>query len=193
MHHFHFPFLLLKTALLFSVKMKIKELILKQEFLLNITILSFIENGIGGKHLEFICNKDKITKIMSEITLALKRLDDLSTKEKKEFLNSPHVVGSAKYNLIVAIEGSIDICNHLISANKLKAPNDYADSFIVLAETGVFEKAFVKRLIEMARFRNRLVHIYWNLDDELIYNIICEDLKDIERFLEIISNLLSNE
>ncbi len=156
-------------------------------------ILSFIENDIGGRRLEFICNKDKITKIMSEIILALKRLDDLSTKEKKEFLNSPHLIGSAKYNLIVAIEGAIDICNHLISANKLKAPNDYADSFKILGETGVFEESFVQRLIEMARFRNRLVHIYWNLDDELIYTIICEDLKDIEQFLEIISSLLSKK
>lgn len=154
-------------------------------------ILSFIENSIRGRHLEFICNKDKITKIMSEIILALKRLDDLSNKEKKEFLNSPHLIGSAKYNLIVAIEGSIDICNHLISANTLKAPNDYADSFKILGETGVFEESFVQRLIEMARFRNRLVHIYWNLDDELIYTIICENLKDIEQFLEIISSLLS--
>ncbi len=154
-------------------------------------ILIFTENAIGGKHLEFTCNKDKITKIMSEITLALKRLDDLSAKEKKEFLDSPHLIGSAKYNLIVAIEGSIDICNHLISANKLKVPEDYADSFKILGKTGVFEETFVQRLIEMARFRNRLVHIYWNLDDELIFKIISEDLKDIERFLDIISRLLS--
>ena len=154
-------------------------------------ILICIESDIGGKHLEFTCNKDKITKIMSEITLALTRLDDLSAKGNKEFLTNPHHIGSAKYNLIAAIEGSIDICNHLISANKLKAPEDYADSFKVLAETGLFEEAFVQRLIEMARFRNRLVNIYWNLDDELIFKIITEDLKDIERFLDIIRNLLS--
>ena len=114
-------------------------------------------------------------------------------KIKKNFLTVLISRGSAKYNLIVAIEGSIDICNHLISANKLKAPNDYADSFKVLGETGVFEEAFMQRLIEMTRFRNRLVHIYWNLDDELIYKIICEDLKDIEQFLEIISSLLSKK
>ncbi len=55
-------------------------------------ILIFTETATGGKHLEFTCNKDKITKIMSEITLALKRLDDLSAKEKKEFLHSsPHL------------------------------------------------------------------------------------------------------
>lgn len=151
----------------------------------------FTENDIGGKPLEFTCNKDKITKIISEITLALTRLDDLSSKGKKEFLNNPHHIGSAKYNLIVAIEGSIDICNHLISANKLKAPEDYADSFKVLAEKGVFDEPFVQRLIEMARFRNRLVHIYWNLDDELIFKIITEDLKDIEQFLDIIRTILS--
>jgi len=39
-------------------------------------------------------------------------------------------------------------------------------------------------LIEMAKFRNRLVHIYWEVDDELVYDIIKEDITDIDDFLQ---------
>ncbi|OYT27951.1 hypothetical protein B6U98_05885 [Thermoplasmatales archaeon ex4572_165] len=143
--------------------------------------------------MELKFNKDKITKISSEINNALIRLHELSELGKKNFLSDLHKIGSAKYFLIVAIEGSIDICNHLISINKFRAPDDYADSFRILGEIGVISEDFVKKLIEMARFRNRLVHIYWDLDDSLIYNIICEDVGDIERFIDTIASFLSKK
>jgi len=50
--------------------------------------------------------------------------------------------------------------NHIISQNGFHAPEDYADTFTVLGEYGVVGKKFVNELRNMARFRNRLVHIY---------------------------------
>lgn len=93
--------------------------------------------------------------------------------------------------MIVAIEGAIDMCNHVISMNKLCALDDYADTFRVLGELGMFTKDFVKKLAEMARFRSRLVHIYWEVDDEVIYGIICEDIDDIEQFINKFTKFLS--
>lgn len=40
------------------------------------------------------------------------------------------------------------------------------------------------KLMDMVKFRNRLVHIYWNLDDELVYDILNQDIKDIKKFLK---------
>ena len=42
------------------------------------------------------------------------------------------------------------------------------------------------RLMNMARFRNILVHFYWKVEDERLFKILKENLKDIEIFLEII-------
>ncbi len=136
-------------------------------------------------------DKNKVTKLSSEINGALDRLHDLSNLEKKVFLSDPYKLASAKYFLIVAIEGTIDICNHLISMNKLRAPEDYADSFRVIGDSGILKNDFVKRLVEMARFRNRLVHIYWEVDDELIYSFINEDISDIKNFIKQITKQLN--
>jgi len=138
-------------------------------------------------------DKNKLIKLSSEIANALHRLNELSELNKKEFISDPHKIASAKYFLIVAIEGAIDICNHLISFNKLRAPEDYADTFRIIGDSGVFPSKFVKKLEEMARFRNRLVHIYWEVDDELIYNIICEDIDDIEEFIEKLTEYLNKK
>ena len=45
-------------------------------------------------------------------------------------------------------------------------------------------------MIQMARFRNRLVHIYWDIDDTEMYRIIQTRLQDIRRFLRGIGNFL---
>lgn len=84
-------------------------------------------------------NQDKIRKILSEILSSLERLEDLKTLDKDVFLSDTHKIGSAKYNLIVAIEGVVDLCNHIIAKNRYRTPEDYADTFRVMAEKGAFE------------------------------------------------------
>ena len=129
-------------------------------------------------------------KITSEVLSALQRLEDLGKLSEAEFAADPHKVGSAKYNLIVAIEGTVDLSNHIISKNGFRTPEDYADTFRVMEEKGVFDTEFTGSLIQMARFRNRLVHIYWDIDDAGIYRIIQTRLQDIRRFLREIGNFL---
>lgn len=124
-------------------------------------------------------NPDRITKLVSELRKAVKYLKQLSSTEKDEFLDSPDKMGSAKYNLIVAIEICIDICNHIISQNNFRAPNDYADTFQVIHENKGFDDSFIKNLKKMAKFRNRLVHLYWETDDEQVYSILQTRLGDL--------------
>ncbi|MCL5966144.1 MAG: DUF86 domain-containing protein [Deltaproteobacteria bacterium] len=129
-------------------------------------------------------NPDKVRTIVSEILGALGRIEELGRLGDAEFLGDPHKVASAKYHLIVAIEGAVDLCNHVIARNGLRAPEDYADTFRVLGERNLFAPEFVDALIQMVRFRNRLVHIYWNIDDVEILRIVRTRLGDIRRFLE---------
>lgn len=135
-------------------------------------------------------NPDKIRKITSEILGALGRLEDLKRLPEKEFLADPHKVGSAKYNLIVAIEGAVDLSNHVIAKNGFRTPEDYADTFRVMEEKGAFQPDFTGSLIQMARFRNRLVHIYWDIDDAELLRIIQTRLPDIRRFLKDFGNFI---
>ena len=138
-------------------------------------------------------DEEKVTRLMSEVANALEVLYELSSLAKEEFLKNKHYISSAKYNLLVAIEACIDIAYHLISKNKMRLPKDYADSFRVLNERGIINDDLTRRLILMARFRNRLVHIYWEVDDEFIYEILKNNLLDIEEFMGSISNALRRE
>jgi len=135
-------------------------------------------------------NPDKLSKAVSEIRKAVARLNALKQLDKELFLNDPDRVGSAKYHFVIAIEAAITICNHIISQNGFRAPENYADTFQVLAENGAFDKAFSQELGEMAKFRNRLVHLYWEVDDNLVHEILQNRLEDFGKFLTSIAGYL---
>ena len=42
----------------------------------------------------------------------------------------------------------------------------------------------------MARFKNRIVHIYWAVDEEIIYKIIQDGIDDIEEFIDRFTKFL---
>lgn len=138
-------------------------------------------------------NKNKLRKLLSELADALRELEDLRNREKGEFLRNSHLVSSGKYNLLIAIEAAIDICNHIISRRHYRAPEDYADTFKVMGEVGAFPEEFLKDLIEMARFRNRLVHLYWTVDKKEIYKILQDNLSDFEKFVQYLGQFIGEE
>jgi uncharacterized protein YutE (UPF0331/DUF86 family) len=87
----------------------------------------------------------------------------------------------------VSIECCLDIANHIIAAEGFRAPKDYADSFKVLEENNVLHKELGIKLRQMAKFRNRLVHLYGEIDDEYVYEFIKKDLQDISNFKKAIT------
>lgn len=91
-------------------------------------------------------------------------------------------IGAAKYYLQVAIECCVDIANHLIARNNWRAPRSYADSFSVLAENGVLPEDFLDTTRRMVGIRNRLVHLYWEVDAAVVYETLHHGLEDFEQF-----------
>jgi len=127
-------------------------------------------------------NVDRLRLRLGAIADALRHLRELGALGEEAFLSDFRNTESAKYLLIVAIEAAIDICNHIVARGGGRSPQDYADCFEVLAELGVLQPALVERLKRMARFRNLVVHLYWQVDNRLVYRVICEDLEDLETF-----------
>ncbi len=136
-------------------------------------------------------NVDRIRQIMGEINTALRKLDGYAGIAESEFISDPEKIDGAKYNLIVVIEGAIDICGSIVARAGGRAPKDYADCFTVLGELGILEAKFVDRLKRMAKFRNLLVHLYWKVDDHRVHRILKDDLRDIKDYLRVINTSIS--
>jgi uncharacterized protein YutE (UPF0331/DUF86 family) len=129
-------------------------------------------------------NIDRIRQLTGEINQALSKLGRIGRLPEKEFLGNFEKIDSAKYNLIVAIEAAIDICNHIVAKAGGRAPADYADCFKILGELDIFNEEFVESLKKMAKFRNLLVHLYWQVDNQKVYSIIKGDIFDLRKYLK---------
>lgn len=134
-----------------------------------------------------------IARHFGELNNALNLLRDLKSRDLVDFKQDQHLVGSAKYHLIVAIESAIDICNHIISKSGFRLPEGYSDSFRIMAENKILTAELVEeKLTGMARFRNRLVHVYWEIDLDQLYRILQENLSDLEQFQNQIKKTITN-
>ena len=126
---------------------------------------------------------ERLERLIGSMRESVRILHEIRDMSESEFKEDIHRQGSAKYHFIVSVEAAIDIANHLISRCGFRAPNDYADTFRVLADSSVIDKDFASELEKMARFRNRLVHIYWGVDIAEVWRILQSRLGDFDNYI----------
>ncbi|HLF27044.1 MAG TPA: DUF86 domain-containing protein [Anaerolineae bacterium] len=133
----------------------------------------------------------RIRDLLGNLADALRRLRELGQLSEDAFLSDFRNTESAKYLLIVAAEAAIDVCNHIVARRGGQAPRDYADCFGILAELKVIVPDLAERLKRMARFRNLIVHLYWEVDNRRVHQIIQQDLDDLDVFRRQIAAALN--
>lgn len=131
---------------------------------------------------------DKISDKFEQLDEYLRILEIARQADLVSFLNDKILVGGVKYYLQISIECCLDIANHIIAAEGFRAPKDYADSFKVLEESGVVSEKLGTKLRQMAKFRNRLVHLYGEIDDGFVHTFVNHDIRDILEFKRVIAD-----
>ncbi len=131
--------------------------------------------------------------LLNNLKSYLQELKRLSSFSQDEFLGDPDKLGSAKYNLIIAIECCLDIAHHIIASEGFRRPEDFADAFRVLAENKILNQEMLSRLESMARFRNLLVHVYSRVDNIRVYELLQSNLKDFDEFARAVVNFIQKK
>lgn len=117
----------------------------------------------------------------------------LAERSDEELQSDFAVMGGTRHYLLLAVETVLDLGSHVISSEGYEAPGSYADIFRVLADEEVIERGLADRLMAMARFRNVLVDLYADVDDERVLRILRESLTDVDRFVEILRERFRND
>lgn len=137
-------------------------------------------------------DRDKVEGLIRHLRRYTEHLREIAKLDRDRFLNDSMVIGSARYYLLTSIESCIDIANHIISTETLRSPKDYKGTFKVLNEAGVIPDEFTKTMQALAGLRNLLVHLYWEVDDEMIYDSLETELDDFETFIAYIMEFLED-
>ncbi|RLI41055.1 DUF86 domain-containing protein [Candidatus Bathyarchaeota archaeon] len=135
-------------------------------------------------------NERIVANRISKLRGYLKVLRGLQKVSFEEFVSDPRVRYSVERCLHLAIECTINIGNHIISALQLRKPEEYSDVAVILKENGVIPSEFAEEFVKMIRFRNILVYDYVGLDLSRVYSFLQGRLGDFELFIKYITKFL---
>ncbi len=134
---------------------------------------------------------DKVEGKLENLRGYVQKLTHLAFLPRKEFLSDFTKIESAKHLFQVSVECCIDVGNHIIASERFRSPKTYIETFEILAEQKIIADEFLPTARQMVQFRNRLVHLYWEVDTEVIYDILQKNLEDFETFTSQILKYLS--
>ena len=117
-------------------------------------------------------------------------LRDLAEIGEADFLASVERQYAVLHALQLAIEACIEIATHICAADGLGIPATYAEAFDSLERAGIVDASLAADLRAMARFRNRIVHFYWDVGLDEVYAIVRGRLGDFERYTAAIETYL---
>lgn len=138
-------------------------------------------------------NLEKIKVLSEEIRKAMESLKEYAQLQESEVLGNKTILNAAKYNFIIAIQATIDLCHHIVAKLAGKIPDEYGGCFLILKDMGLIDEAYALRLKAMAGFRNILIHLYHEVDDKRVIKHLKEDLWVIERFLDVVGGLIKEQ
>jgi uncharacterized protein YutE (UPF0331/DUF86 family) len=95
--------------------------------------------------------------------------------------------------LQAAVECCIDVASHLVSVYSLGSPQQQRDLFDFLAQAGYLKPDFASAMGDMVALRNRIVHLYWDVDVERLWGYLQEDIVLFRRFRDFTEQLLAAE
>ncbi|MBN2656731.1 MAG: DUF86 domain-containing protein [Spirochaetales bacterium] len=97
-------------------------------------------------------------------------------------------------NLERACQAAIDLAQHLVAIKHLGMPQNSAESFHLLENSGIISSSSTKSMIAMTGFRNIVIHEYQKLDMEILKQIVEKEYKSLILFCkEIGIEILVNE
>ena len=110
-------------------------------------------------------------------------LEEMAREPWEEFSQDTVSVEAAKYLLQTAIEAMIDIAGHIVARMRLPVPENSAALMRALAEAHLIPRDHAETYVKMVKFRNVLVHLYVDVSDREVYDILQNELDDFRQFI----------
>lgn len=130
-----------------------------------------------------LIDKQKVLDRLLDMEKASKELTRFKEMDYNQFKASKDNFPIASYWLRLGIEAALTIGTHILSRLPQNGKKkDYTQVILSLGDYEVLSREFANKIRGMAGYRNRLVHLYWEVKDEELYKIIKENINDFKEF-----------
>lgn len=127
-------------------------------------------------------DKDALKIKLRQLEEYVNDVKQLRSKPQTEFVERSDTEVLAERHIEKACQTALDIANHIVAEAGLGAPTMYRDLGYILSKAGVITPDMAKKMEDIAKFRNRLVHEYAHLNPGIIYHIVQTHIDDLVEF-----------
>lgn len=119
------------------------------------------------------------------------RLQELADLDEDDYVTGHPYEG--RYLVQASAQICIDLANHLIASEGWEPATEFREAFDRLRERGVLEDALAGHLQSLTGLRNRLVHLYDDVDDRLVHRALVRRLADLDAFARAYAGRMAEE
>ena len=123
---------------------------------------------------------------VAAIERMLQGIGTLPLGDLRSFTADPHMVAAGESYLRRALEALFDLSRHVLAKGFGRGPAEYAEVGRQLGEVGVLDVERAMRLVQMARYRNRMVHFYDEISAEELYGILTARMVDVRDLVKAV-------
>ncbi|WP_263835534.1 type VII toxin-antitoxin system HepT family RNase toxin [Salinibacter sp.] len=133
---------------------------------------------------------DVLRRRLQKLNEYLDILRETQRYSHSEFVEDPHLYGSAERFLQLSIEAINDMASHVIVDENLGAVERAQDLPAIFESEGLIEKEMRDQWTDMIGFRNVLVHDYIDIDRTIVHDAIQNRLGENERLHSVFARFL---
>lgn len=127
-------------------------------------------------------NREVFQRRLARLEQLLRDLRQLASIPRAEYLGDRGKQAQAERWLHLAAECVLDLAHHLIADRGWRTPSSYRDAIQVLAENDILDDSLAGQLEAWAGLRNVLVHLYLDVDQQMLFTILERDLGQLEEY-----------
>ncbi len=131
---------------------------------------------------------ERLTLLRNEVAYLKRERDTVASPQDYE--HHTRLKRAVERSLQMSIEACLDVGRRIISLEGFRYPEDNKDVFLILAEEGIVGSNLLAALLNMARFRNLVVHNYARIEDTQVYAILKQNLPDFDAYARAIAAYL---
>ncbi len=128
--------------------------------------------------------RERALEKLKRVEIAIKKIRDNTPPTLDQYLDAGIVKDGIMKNLEEAIQNLLDVCAIVIKEDDLGIPAEEAGYIDILVKAKKIDAGAGSNFQRLRGLRNRLVHAYGEIDDQIIYENITERLTDFDNLIQ---------
>ncbi|NSW92054.1 MAG: DUF86 domain-containing protein [Firmicutes bacterium] len=131
-------------------------------------------------------NFEVIVEKLIKLREYIEQLKKIKPDSYEQYISEITVKYAIERIIQLIVDIALDINNILLAYNNRPPAPDYYNSFIDVSECGVFDSVFAVSIAPSTGLRNRLVHEYEKINDEIVFNSINKIISMYQKYLSLV-------